>query len=162
MLRLMRKKFFLILFSTFSIFNFNSALHAQSTSQNFPSKPVKLIVPFAAGGPTDVTARILGEGLSKIWNQPVVIDNRAGAGGSVGAAVVSKADPDGYTLLLGVTGSHAIGPALFKSLPYHPVKDFEPMIKDAGLAVLDTWTSTEFFRPELLTQIYYIEIAHAR
>ena len=127
MLRLMRKNFFLILFSTFFIFNFNSALHAQSTSQNFPSKPVKLIVPFAAGGPTDVTARILGEGLSKIWNQPVVIDNRAGAGGSVGAAVVSKADPDGYTLLLGVTGSHAIGPALFKSLPYHPVKDFEPI-----------------------------------
>ncbi len=101
--------------------------HAQSGASNYPSKPVKMIVPFAAGGPTDVTARILGEGLSKIWNQPVVMDNKAGAGGSVGAAAAAKADPDGYTLLLGVTGSHAIGPALFKSQPYHPVKDFEPI-----------------------------------
>jgi len=104
-----------------------TAVFAQAGAGNFPNRAVKIVVPFAAGGPTDVAARTIGDALSKTWNQPVVIDNRAGAGGTVGATAVANADPDGYTILLGVTGSHAIGVSLFKSLPYDPVKGFEPI-----------------------------------
>ena len=93
----------------------------------YPSRPVKIIVPFAAGGATDITARLVGEKLSVKWGQPVVIENHAGAGGNVGSDLVAKARPDGYTLLLGVTGSHAINTSLFKAMPYHPLRDFEPL-----------------------------------
>ena len=93
----------------------------------YPARPVKIVVPFAAGGATDITARLVGEKLSVKWGQPVVIENHAGAGGNVGSDLVAKARPDGYTLLLGVTGSHAINTSLFKSMPYHPLRDFEPL-----------------------------------
>ena len=93
----------------------------------FPSHAVKIVVPFAPGGATDITARLIGEKLSKKWGQPVVIENRAGAGGNVGSDLVAKAAPDGYTLLVGVTGSHAINTSLMKSMPYHPLRDFEPL-----------------------------------
>ena len=84
-------------------------------------------MPFAPGGATDITARLIGERLSSRWGQPVVIENHAGAGGNVGSDLVAKAKPDGYTLLVGVTGSHAINTSLMKSMPYHPLRDFEPL-----------------------------------
>src|SRR5690606_37868744 len=79
--------------------------------------------------PTDVTARVLGEALSKQWKQTVVIENRAGAGGTIGAGYTAKAAPDGYTLVLGVTGSHGIAGSLYPKLPYDPAKDFEAVAK---------------------------------
>ncbi|MFO1303931.1 MAG: tripartite tricarboxylate transporter substrate binding protein [Burkholderiales bacterium] len=93
----------------------------------YPTRPVKIVVPFAPGGATDITARLIGEKLQAKWGQPVVIENHAGAGGNVGSDIVAKAKPDGYTLLVGVTGSHAINTSLMKSMPYHPLRDFEPL-----------------------------------
>jgi len=93
----------------------------------FPARAVKIVVPFAAGGATDITARQVGARLSQKWGVPVVVENHPGAGGNVGADLVAKAKPDGYTLLLGVTGSHAINISLMKSMPYHPLRDFEPL-----------------------------------
>jgi tripartite-type tricarboxylate transporter receptor subunit TctC len=93
----------------------------------YPSKPVHIVVPFPPGGSTDLLARRLGEKLSVAWGQPVIVDNRAGAGGTVGADYVAKSAPDGYTLLMGVTGSNAISGALYPKLPYDVVKDFAPV-----------------------------------
>ena len=102
-------------------------LQAQSPADSFPSKPVRLIIPFPPGGATDITGRVIGEKLQAKWGQPVVIENRPGAGGNIGADIVAKAPPDGYTLVLGVTGSHGINISLHKKMPYHPLKDFEPI-----------------------------------
>ena len=93
----------------------------------FPAGPVRIVVPFAAGGATDITARLVGEKLALKWKKPVIIENHAGAGGNVGSDLVAKAKPDGYTLVLGVTGSHSINTSLFKTMPYHPLRDFEPL-----------------------------------
>ena len=100
---------------------------AQDAAAGFPKHAVTLVVPYTPGGPTDLTGRIIGEALSKKWGQPVIIENRPGAGGNIGSAMVAKAAPDGYTLVLGVTGSHAINKWLYKNLPYDPQKDFEPI-----------------------------------
>ena len=96
-------------------------------SEGFPSKPVRIVVPFPPGGATDITARVVADKLSAKWGQPVVIDNKAGAGGNVGSDLVAKSAADGYTLVLGVTGSHAINLSLYKKMPYHPLNDFEPL-----------------------------------
>ena len=93
----------------------------------FPSKPVRLIVPFTPGGSTDILARALGQKLTEAWGQPVVVDNRPGAGGIIGMETAAKAPPDGYTLVMGHVGTLAANPALYKSLPYDPVKDFAPV-----------------------------------
>ncbi len=90
------------------------------------SKPIRLIVPYAAGGPIDVTARILAE-RAKDTLGPIVIDNRAGAGGNIGADLVAKSPADGYTLLMGAVATHAINPTLYAKIPYDPVKDFTPV-----------------------------------
>ncbi|MFZ4649882.1 MAG: Bug family tripartite tricarboxylate transporter substrate binding protein [Rubrivivax sp.] len=94
---------------------------------DYPNQPIKLVVPFPPGGSTDIAARVVGEHLSLAWKQPVNIENRAGAGGSVGAEAVSRAAPDGYTVIMGVTGSHAINISLNPKLKYHPLRDFEPV-----------------------------------
>ena len=93
----------------------------------YPSKPVRIVVPFTPGGSTDMLARKIGEKLSAQWKQPVIVDNRPGAGGTVGADHVSKSAPDGYTLLMGVTGSNGIAGSLYPNLPYDPVKGFTPV-----------------------------------
>lgn len=93
----------------------------------YPNKPIHIVVPFPPGGSTDVLARRIGDKLASAWGQPVVVDNRAGAGGTVGADYVAKSAPDGYTLLMGVTGSNAIAQALYAKLPYDVVKDFAPV-----------------------------------
>ena len=92
----------------------------------WPNKPVRLVVPFAPGGSTDVIARLLGQKLSALWGQPVVVENRAGAGGNVGADAVAKAAPDGYTLLM-ASGSITINPAIYKKMPFDTQKDLAPI-----------------------------------
>src|SRR5438874_11994837 len=100
---------------------------ACAAAADYPDRPVRLIVPFAAGGGNDTVARLIGARLSSALGQPVVIDNRAGAGGVVGAELAARAPPDGYTLFLGGVGSHAINPNLHAQLPYDPIKDFAPI-----------------------------------
>jgi tripartite-type tricarboxylate transporter receptor subunit TctC len=100
---------------------------AQAQAQDYPSKPVRIIVPFAAGGPSDILARVLAQKLTANWKQPVIVDNRPGAGGSLGAGLVAKSPPDGYTLLLSDTAVMTIGPALYSKLPY-TTKDLAPVI----------------------------------
>ena len=97
-----------------------SSLHAQA----FPTKPVRLVVPQTPGGASDALARIMAQKLAEKWGQPVVVDNRAGAGGNIGMDAVAKAPPDGYTLLMSYVGSHAINSSIYKSLPFDPEKDF--------------------------------------
>jgi tripartite-type tricarboxylate transporter receptor subunit TctC len=104
------------------------ALFAESAlAQVYPNKPIHLIVPFAAGGGNDNVARLVGKRLADSLGQPVLIDNRPGAGGVVGAELAAKAAPDGYTLFLGGVGSHAINPSLHDKLPYDPIRDFAPV-----------------------------------
>lgn len=102
-------------------------LPSLAAAQSFPTKPIRIVVPFPPGGSTDLLARRIGEKLAAVWGQPVVVDNRAGAGGTLGADYVAKSAPDGYTLLMGVTGSNAIANALYPKLPYDVVKDFAPV-----------------------------------
>jgi tripartite-type tricarboxylate transporter receptor subunit TctC len=92
-------------------------------AQSYPARPVRLIVPFPAGGPADALGRVLGDQLSQAWGQPVIVENRGGAGGNIGAEVVARSAPDGYTLLLNAS-SHVINASLYERLPYDPVKDF--------------------------------------
>jgi len=103
------------------------AFNAHSQTSDFPNKAVRIVVPFPPGGATDITARVVAEKLSTKWGQPVVIDNKAGAGGNVGSDLIAKSAPDGYNIILGVTGSHAINLSLYKKMPYHPLNDFEPL-----------------------------------
>jgi len=97
--------------------------HAQ-----YPSKPVRIVVPYPAGGTSDILARTIGQKLQELWGQPVVIDNKPGATGNVGAEIVAKSPPDGYTLMLADIGSLAISPSVFSNLPFDPVKDFAPVL----------------------------------
>jgi len=103
-------------------------LSFSAAAQSYPSKPIRLIVPFAAGGGNDNIARLVGKRLTDRVGQPLVIDNRPGAGGVLGAELAAKAAPDGYTLFLGGVGSHAVNPNLIEKLPYDPIKDFAPVI----------------------------------
>ena len=96
-------------------------------AQNYPSRPIRLVVPYPPGGPLDIMARAIGQKLTEAWNQAVVVDNRPGAGGNIGADLVAKSPADGYTLLMGAVATHAINPSLYGRLPYDPVKDFAPV-----------------------------------
>ncbi len=98
-------------------------------AQGYPSKPINLIVPFPAGSTTDLVGRILQDELAKAVGQTVVIDNRGGAGGSVGTEAVARSAPDGYSLLMGTIGTHSINPAVYAKINYDPIKDFEPVIQ---------------------------------
>ena len=99
----------------------------------WPSKPVRIVVPFAPGGTTDILARAVAPELSKVFGQSFIVDNRAGAGGNLGADIVAKSAPDGYTLLMGTVGTHGINKALYSRLPYDPQKDFAPITLVAGV-----------------------------
>jgi tripartite-type tricarboxylate transporter receptor subunit TctC len=107
------------------------AVATPAAAQNYPTKPITIIVPFPAGGTTDILARIVGQGLSKELGQPVVIDNRGGAGGNIGGALAAKAPADGYTLFMGTVGTHAINASLYKKMPFDHVKDFQPLSRVA-------------------------------
>lgn len=104
-----------------------SALPSQVHAQGYPSRPIRLVVPFTPGGSTDILARAIGLELGKAWNASVVVENVPGAGGAIGADKVAKAPPDGYTLLMGHIGTLAVNPNLYPKLPYNPLKDFAPV-----------------------------------
>jgi tripartite-type tricarboxylate transporter receptor subunit TctC len=100
-------------------------------AQEYPNKPVKIVVPFTAGSATDILARTVGQKLNELWNQPVVIDNRAGAGGTIGAGIVAKSAADGYTLMVHSAGQ-AVNPFIYPSLPYDTLKDFVQVVPLGG------------------------------
>jgi len=95
----------------------------------YPDKPIRLVVPFPAGTAADISARRIAEGMTKVLKQSIVVENRGGAGGAVGSEYVAKAAPDGYTLLAGTLNTHAMNSALYKHLPYDPIRDFEPITR---------------------------------
>jgi tripartite-type tricarboxylate transporter receptor subunit TctC len=113
----------LLVGASFGLSAMAGAVHAAG----YPDKPIRLIVPFPAGGATDLMARTLGQKLGERLGQPIVIENRAGAGGGIGAEAVATAPPDGYTLLFATMGSLTINPNLYKNLRYDPLKSFEPI-----------------------------------
>ena len=127
-------------------------------AQTFPSKPIRMVVGFAPGGPADVMARLIGQRVSSILGQSVVIDNRPGAGGTIGARVVAESDPDGYTLLLGNTSTLVISPLIYKNVNYDPVKGFAP------IAMLGTTSNLLIVNPGLgVTSVQeLIALARAR
>ena len=114
----MKRLLYVILLSTLA------ALALPAWGDTFPSKPVKIIVPFPPGGGTDILARPLADALSKKWGQPVIIDNRGGAGGNIGTKAAADAEPDGYTLIFGVMGTHAVNQSLYKDAGFDSMKDF--------------------------------------
>src|SRR5215831_375274 len=104
---------------------------AQAFAQGYPNKPVHVMITFPPGSGTDIVGRIVTQKLSEFWGQPVVVENRGGAGGSIGAAVVAKAAPDGYALMIN-SNAHAVNPAIYASLPYDTLKDFVEIAPLAG------------------------------
>lgn len=118
----------------------------------FPAKPVTLVVPFPAGGALDIVARALAEEMRKSLGQPVIVDNRAGAGGTVGSAQVARAPADGYTILLGSVATHAIAPGVYRNVPYDALKDFAPITQVTASPLLLASSATLNVKtlPELL------------
>ncbi|MDH0371074.1 tripartite tricarboxylate transporter substrate binding protein [Comamonas aquatica] len=115
--------------ATLAVAGMGSALAADA----YPDKPLTMIVPFSAGGTTDILARIVGQALGQELGQTIIIENKPGAGGNIGAQQASRAKADGYTLFMGTVGTHAINQALYKKLPYDPVKDFAPLSRVANV-----------------------------
>src|SRR5881394_699171 len=109
-------------------------LFAASTAlaQPYPAKPIRIVVPFAPGGNVDITARLVAPGLQELLGQPIVVENKPGAGGTIGADNVAKATPDGYTLLMGSNSTFSVAPSLYPKNPYHPIRDFSPVIAIAA------------------------------
>ncbi|PIF75533.1 tripartite-type tricarboxylate transporter receptor subunit TctC [Variovorax sp. 54] len=118
------RRFALVATAAATLALLGGAAHAQGT---WPTKPVRIVVPFAAGGTTDILARAVAPELSKAFGQQFIVDNRAGAGGNVGAEIVARSANDGYTLLMGTVGTHGINRALYPKLPFDPIKDFAPI-----------------------------------
>src|SRR5512146_224532 len=102
---------------------FSTGVHAAS----YPTKPIRLIVPFPPGGTTDTVARLMAQKIGEAWGQQVVVDNRPGAGGTIGTELAAKAPGDGYTILMGSITTHAVNPALYRKLGFDPIKDFVPV-----------------------------------
>jgi tripartite-type tricarboxylate transporter receptor subunit TctC len=105
----------------------SALIAAGAAAQQYPSKPIRLMVPFPPGGSTDIVARIVAQKLGTQLGQQLVIENRGGAGGTLGTAVVAKAPPDGYNLVVGTTSTHVVAPSVYQKLEYDPVKDFAPI-----------------------------------
>lgn len=112
------------------------AAAAPAAAQTYPAKPITMIVPFAAGGPTDIIARLVGEQMGRTLGQQIVVENVAGAGGTTGTTRAAQAAPDGYTIMMGHMGTHGAAPALYPKLKYDPTKDFEPIGMAAGTPIL--------------------------
>jgi len=129
-----------------------AVLAAVAQAQDFPNKPVKLLVPQAPGGASDTLARIMAQKLSEKWGQPVIVENRSGAGGNLGMEAVANSPADGYTLLMSYVGTHAINGALYKKLPFDPEKDFAPVATMATLPFVVVTKSDAPFKtiPELV------------
>jgi tripartite-type tricarboxylate transporter receptor subunit TctC len=133
-------------------------LGGSASAQSFPTKPIRMVVGFAPGGPADVMARLIGQRISGTLGQSVVIDNRPGAGGTIGARVVAESDPDGHTLLLGNTSTLVISPLIYRNVGYDPVKGFAP------IAMLGTTSNLLIVNPGLgVTSVQeLIALARAR
>jgi tripartite-type tricarboxylate transporter receptor subunit TctC len=101
---------------------------ASAAAQDYPTKPIRFVVPYAPGGNTDVLARLIGQKLTEAWDQQVIIDNRAGAAGTLGAELVARAPADGYTIIMGTFGNVIVANSLYKNLKYEPLKDFAPVV----------------------------------
>src|SRR5580692_7952023 len=104
-----------------------SSASVAAQAQNYPNRTITLVIPFAPGGSTSIVGRVIADKMSQLLGQNIIVDNRAGAGGTFGTKIVAKSDPDGYTILLGYTGTLAIGPSLYKNVGYDPRKDFAPI-----------------------------------
>jgi tripartite-type tricarboxylate transporter receptor subunit TctC len=104
------------------------AIAAEGQAPTYPDRPIRIVVPFAVGGIADTFGREIGKKLTEAWGQPVLIETRTGAGGNIGADLVAKSPPDGYTLVIGSIGTHAVNLSLLASMPYDPVKDFTPIV----------------------------------
>ena len=126
------------LFAAAATFLALSGVIGLAEAQTYPSRVITLVIPFAPGGSTSIVGRVIADKMSQLLGQSIVVDNRPGAGGTVGTKYVAKSDPDGYTLLLGYTGTLAIGPSLYKEVGYDPSKDFAPigMIGNAPSALV--------------------------
>ena len=125
-----RRPFLAALSALAAAASFSPAAQAQTA---WPTKPVRIVVPFPAAGTTDILARALAPELQRVFGQPFVVENKPGAGGNLGSAEVAKAAPDGHTLLMGTVGTHAINPSLYPKMPYDAVKDFAPITLVAGV-----------------------------
>jgi tripartite-type tricarboxylate transporter receptor subunit TctC len=125
-----RRSLFGLLLGTVAVV---TSLPALAQESGYPNRPVRIIVPFAAGGTTDIFARLVGDKLSQALGQQFIVDNRGGAGGNIGADAVAKAEPDGYTLVMGTVGTHAINASLYAKMPYDPRSDFAPVAYVAGV-----------------------------
>jgi tripartite-type tricarboxylate transporter receptor subunit TctC len=128
------------------------ATPASAQAPTYPDKPIRIVVPFPVGGIADTFGREIGRKLTEAWGQPVLIDNRTGAGGNIGADIVAKSPPDGYTLVMGNIGTHAVNLSLFPSMPFDTIKDFTPIVHvlDAeGLLVVNP-SITATTVPELI------------
>jgi tripartite-type tricarboxylate transporter receptor subunit TctC len=132
------------------------AFAAPASAQTYPSKPIRIVVGFAPGGPADVMARLIGQRMSAILGQSIVVDNRPGAGGTIGARAVAESDPDGYTLLLGNTSTLVISPLIYRQVNYDPVKGFAPV------ATLGTTSNLMIVNPALPATSVQEVIALAR
>jgi tripartite-type tricarboxylate transporter receptor subunit TctC len=130
-----RRTFFLPAFIATMAYFAASPLGAQSASSTmpFPNKPLRFVVPYPPGGPVDQVARLLAEKMRDSLGQPVVVENKAGAGGNIGADFVAKSPSDGYTMLMGAVATHAINPYLYSKIPYDPNKDFTPITRVASV-----------------------------
>lgn len=107
--------------------------NAGAQATDYPSRAIRMIIPYAPGGPDDLIGRIVGKKLADVWGQPVLIDNRPGAGGTVAMGLTAKSPPDGYTIAVGDTGQLAMAPGLYAKLPYHPLRDLTPVANVASL-----------------------------
>ena len=134
---------------------FLCVLPAVSHAQGYPAKPIKIIVPFAVGGIADTFSRVIAQKVQESWGQPVVVENKPGAGGNIGADLVAKSPPDGYTLVMGSIGTHAVNPHLVKSMPYDAQKDFVPIahvLEAEGLLVVNPTLPVKTI-PELIAHL---------
>jgi tripartite-type tricarboxylate transporter receptor subunit TctC len=144
------RKLFGFLFISFTLVS-----GAQSQTSSYPDRQIKIISPFATGGIADTFSRVIAQGLSESWGQPVIVENKTGGGGNIGSDFVAKAVPDGYTLVMGNIGSHAVNPYLMKNMPYDPLRDFQPIayVLDAeGLLVISPEIPSKTV-PELIAYI---------
>jgi tripartite-type tricarboxylate transporter receptor subunit TctC len=144
------RKLFQFLFISFALVS-----GAQAQSSSYPDRQIRIISPFATGGIADTFSRVIAQGLSEAWSQPVIVENKTGGGGNIGSDFVAKAAPDGYTLVMGNIGSHAVNPYLIKNMPYDPMRDFQPVafVLDAeGLLVVGPEVPSKSV-PELIAYI---------
>jgi tripartite-type tricarboxylate transporter receptor subunit TctC len=131
-----------------------AAFAALACAQDYPTKPITVVVPFAAGGPTDTVARLIAQSMTGTLKQQVIVENAAGAGGTIGANKVAKAKPDGYTLLLHHIG-HSTAPSLYRKLPYDALADFEPvgLITDVPMTIISKKDFAPKDMKELVTYV---------